>query len=315
MNILIAMAAMFFAACVGPEIPQDTVPTVKGGVKFAGIRSSYYGFADSTGKWETSNFPTPEEAATVMKNISKKFDDAVPSAVWIVGGIHGKECRLEFEQTQTNDPYIKFANQDKHTPYLNKFDEIGAKVYLQIEAGRANMKELIRLVLDKYSHHPSVAGFGIDVEWYPSDGDTNGPDEEVDEKLNTNDLIEFEALVKSYNPDYKIFVKHYNAAYVGGKPVGDVVYINDSYGFSGVNAFASEFANWANMFYPNEVGFQIGYAGDGNTDYAWWSKLENPMEEMVKAINKKMKNKDQVINVYWVDFTIRWKEFDELWKK
>jgi len=38
------------------------------------------------------------------------------------------------------------------------------------------------------------------------------------------------------------------------------------------------------------------------------------MVEMVEAVNRKMKNKNQIVNVYWVDFTIRWKEFDCLWK-
>jgi len=318
---LLAALSLFIAGCQSdqtpPPAPAPATPTCnsrtasKGGVKFAGIRSSYYGFGDENRR---PNFPTPDEAATVMKNIAKKFS-ATPSAVWIVGGIIGNDCRLEFEETPTNDPHIKFTGTDKHTPYLNKFDEIGAKVYLQIEAGRADMKELIRLVLEKYGNHRSVAGFGIDVEWYPSDGETNGPGEKVQVKLDTTHLKELECLVKSYNPQYKIFVKHYNAAYVGGKPVGDVVYINDSYGFPGLTDFATEFAKWANNFYPNEVGFQIGYSGDNKQDYNWWSELKKPMEEMVEAVENKMKYGDkQTVNVYWVDFTIRWKEFDYLWK-
>jgi len=317
---LLASASFLFVGCPPPPLPCDTCttpPPPAGGVKFAGIRSSYYGFGYETGGYNNRKFPTPEEAAAVMKNVAKKFDGATPSAVWIVGGIFDKDCRLEFEQTPTNDPYIKFAQdgKDKHTAYLNKFDEIGAKVYLQVEAGRADMKELIRLVLDKYSRHKSVAGFGIDVEWYPSDGETNGPNEKVQVKLDTTHLKELEKLVKSYNPDYKIFVKHYNPAYVGNKPVGDVVYINDSYGFSGgMSEFVTDFSNWANKFSPNEVGFQIGYAGDKNQDYDWWSKLDDPMVEMVEAVRRKIKNKDQIVNVYWVDFTIRWQKFEDLWK-
>ena len=318
--LLLAALSLFIAGCEQPQPPEpknpscDTCATSAGGVKFAGIRSSYYGFGNGSGGWDSRKFPTPDEAATVMKNIAEKFD-ATASAVWIVGGIHGKECHLEFEPTPTSDPNIKFTGTDKHTAYLNKFDEIGAKVYLQVEAGRADMNELIRLVLNKYGHHPSVAGFGIDVEWYPSDGETNGDGEKVHVKLNPDSLKLLEARVKSHNPDYKIFVKHYDAAYVGGKPVGDVVYINDSYGFKGgLNSFASEFATWANKFNPNEVGFQIGYAGEDNIDYDWWSKLKNPMEEMVEAVRKKMKYRNQTVNVYWVDFTIRWKEFDYLWE-
>jgi hypothetical protein len=333
-NLFFLAAAMLIAGCGNEEIPLNTgetciVKTCKDegamknyDVKLAGIRSSYYGFGLKGGGYNNRKFPTPDEAATVMKNIAKKFDQAIPSAVWIVGGIHNKDCHLEFEQMQTSDPHIKFSNpqHSPHEEYLTKFDEIGAKVYLQVEAGRADMKELIRLVLDKYSHHPSVAGFGIDVEWYPSDGETNGSGEKVDVKLDTNYLKELEALVKCYEPCYKIFVKHYDAEYLGKEPVGDVVYINDSYGFKkGMNDFVKEFSDWANQFYPNEVGFQIGYEGLDNNikeDYAWWSKLDDPILEMTQAVMNKMKYKNmQTVNVYWVDFTIRWEEFDDLWKE
>lgn len=313
--------------------------TDKPNVKYAGIRSSYYGFKDENGR---QNFPTPDEAAIVMQNIAAKFD-ATPSAVWIVGGIRqakrdskGKiikdaSCHLEFEAPESGTEYknITFAKEDKHTEYLNKFDEIGAKVYLQVEPGMASAEELIRVVLDKYGHHKSVIGFGIDVEWYPSNGHnnftgdigTNHSGNETDKPIDTKNLAKLEKIVKSYNPDYKLFIKHFDPKYLGGKPVGDVVYINDSFGFpEGIEQFADEFADFANTFSPNDVAHQIGYTGwmkeyDRKEDITWWSKIEDPMVEMSNAVYRKMKNKNQVANVYWVDFTIRWKQFEDLWNK
>jgi hypothetical protein len=105
--------------------------------------------------------------------------------------------------------------------------------------------------------------------------------------------------------------KHFVPSYVGNSPVSDVIYINSSQQLSSINVFAGNFANWADTFYPNEVGFQIGYHTE--TDI-WWRQLDDPMKEMTDAIFKRMKNKDQKISVFWVDFTIRWKEFDDLWK-
>lgn len=309
-------------------------------IKYAGIRSSYYGFKDENGQ---QKFPTPDEAATVMQNIAKKFgDDVIPSAVWIIGGIRQAKrdsdgniikdasCHLEFEKPKkgTKDKNISFSKSDKHTAYLNKFDEIGAKVYLQVEPGMANAEELIKLTMEKYGHHKCVAGFGIDVEWYPSNGynertgdfGTNHYGNETDEPIDVKKLAKLEKLLKSYNKEYKLFIKHFDPKYLGNKPVGDVVYINDSFGFpEGIEQFADEFAEFANIFSPNEVGFQIGYTGwmkeyDRTEDYVWWSKLNDPMKEMNDAVFRKMKNKNQQIDIYWVDFTIRWKEFEDLWK-
>jgi hypothetical protein len=319
-------AAFFLFSCVDDPIDLPEPPP-EPDVHFAGIRSCYYGFGDN--ERGTRNFPTPDEAVAVMKNIAKKFgEETIPSAVWIIGGIitmhefdndcpHTNDsafCRLEFPEdpeSPTSDPlYIRFSNEDKHTPYLEKFDKEGIKVYLQVEPGNADMKELIRLCLNKYGHHSSVAGFGVDVEWYPSDGRTNGPDAGLQTPLDTNFLKEIDALVKNYNPQFKVMAKHFTQSYVGSKPVSDVIYIHSGQDYNNMKALVSQFANWANRFYPNEVGYQLGYPAD----YDWWKNLKDPMKEIGDAIFNEMNNKEQKINFFWVDFTIRWEKFDDLWK-
>lgn len=313
-NLLsLSAAMMLFIGCVGEDIPYIPEDETKGGVKYAGIRSSYYGF---------DGFPTPDEAATVMKNIAKKFDGATPSAVWIVGGIFCEDCHLEFPVYE-DYPYIRGQEFDKHEPYLSKFDSIGAEVFLQVEAGMADMKTLIDLVMNRYKHHKSVVGFGIDVEWYPSNGVTNGTGIKSEGKpwdckpkgtpgletpLTAEKLEELDRHIKSIYPKYRIFVKHWETKYCGNKPVSDVIYIDDSQG-SSKNTIMRNFEIWAKTFYPNDVSFQIGY----NSDSTWWSLWDDPIADWTKEINNFMP-KDQNVYIYWVDFTIRGSKFDDLWK-
>jgi len=333
--LLLLITAILFIGCtqepVPIPVPCDTCPLPPaGGVRYAGIRSSYYGFGDGSkgcddesGKGNgQQKFPTPEEAATVMINIAKKFEGAIPSAVWIIGGVMTPQkgelapCRLEFPEPDGGKTYdnIWFANEDKHTPYLEKFDEIGAKVFLQVEPGAAKMEDLIDLCLKKYGHHESVIGFGFDVEWYPAtNAITNGAGEGDETPLSAKKLQELTNKVKTYNKDFKVMSKHWLREYVGGTgtKVKDVIYFSSSQGIG--SGLEGQFADWADSFYPNEVGFQIGY--NNCADYSWWNSYKDPIKDITEVIIGRMKEKNQVVNIYWTDFTIRWKEFDNLWVK
>ncbi len=332
--VSIAVVALpLLIACTGTRIPGEDPKPNGPNVKYAGIRSSYYGFADEDGQ---RRFPTPKEAATVIKNIAAKFEGAIPSAVWIIGGIHGQDCHLEFEETATTDPHIKFLGEypdfwgnvrpHSHEDYLNEFDKIGAKIFLQVEPGRASMEEILRLCLDKYADHSCIVGFGVDVEWYPSDGETNGPGQGAKQPIDKKELQNLVSLVQLYGKELKVMAKHWETEYVGGKPVvDDVIYFNSSQ--SEGSELPRIFADWANYFSSNGVGFQLGYVGDSDynekngidsVDYKWWKpggkgNFTDPITDFTKAIHSKMRNKNQEINIYWVDFTIRWSEFDDLW--
>jgi len=71
-------------------------------------------------------------------------------------------------------PDIHFSGSDQNEQYLNYFDSKGMKMILQVEPGQADVSTLIRLVLDKYGHHPCVTGFGVDVEWLQFNGNPAG---------------------------------------------------------------------------------------------------------------------------------------------
>lgn len=332
-NLLLLLTAMFFIACTDDPIPVidqcDTCktddPEPKPNVKYAGIRSSYYGFAVSGEEKAERKFPTPDEAAKVIKNIAALFPGAIPSAVWIIGGIDGTKCNLEFDGTST-DPNIRFLGEHpdfwgnvrpySHMDYLDAFDKVGAKVFLQVEAGQASMDELIRLCLGKYGNHNAVAGFGFDVEWFPSNGKTNGLGE-MQQPLSSTELQRLTNLVKTYGKELKVMSKHWETNYVGGtaNKINDVIYFSSSQdmGSGTPKTFADD---WADKFNPSPVGFQLGY--HVAKDYNWWKTKGSTGGEIIKnvteAIFNRMKNKEQEINVYWVDFTIRWSEFEDLWQ-
>jgi len=292
--IVISILAISISGCKKDNNTQ-VESIAKPAVIYAGARASSYGF---------NEFPSAPEFGRIATNIANEVNEiAVPSSVWIVSviGNDGKSY-LEFPNASgKNYNNIVFSDIDKHEAYLNYFDSIGVKVFLQVEAGLANMEDLITLVLSRYKNHPSVVGFGIDVEWFPSNGqEANGVDGGT--KLTNADLIRYDTLVKKFNPKFRIFVKHWKAEYCGNGPVSDVIYIDDSQELESLDAMAEEFSAWGKAFYPNDVGFQVGYA----SDYSWWGSLNNPIKDISTTLSDKMNN--QTVHFYWVDFTLDYGE-------
>lgn len=360
-RVLLLFVLIFIACDPPEVIDSgDVIEPLEGRITNAGARSSYYGTSkpqNYPGVW--NGFPASVDWGNIAYNIKDRFvaqhtdttfkndtasDGTVikvvdsiytvtPTMVWIVGGIGGngkdeKEgyCMLEFPvpagKSEDNYENIVFRyDYDYHEQFLNHFDSIGIKVFLQVEAGMANMDTLVNLVLRQYSHHESVIGFGADIEWYPSPldvqgnfvGDTAGKVEAWDKAV-TNERVaitptevaHLDSLVKTYNPYYKLFVKHWETDICGGRPVSDVVYINDAQGMGSLAVLVNDFKKWASIFSPNDVGFQIGYGGD----YEWWNLMDEPIkkvgEDIFKAIHKQ--NEMQNVHMYWVDFSLHYEK-------
>lgn len=206
-------------------------------VRYAGVRSSIYG--------PEGEFPTTEEWQKAIDKMQSYFPGSVPCAVWIVAPVNVKNykgyCSLEFPQDQADTKEyrnILFAEEDRHTHFLNYFDEHGIKVFLQVEPGMADVEDLIDIILTKYGKHKCVIGFGVDVEWYQS----VGKDENEEWQINgetyfapvTDELAsKWEERVKSYNKDFRLFLKHW----IGESDImpanyrGDIIFISDSQGF------------------------------------------------------------------------------------
>lgn len=268
------------------ERPLPSVLQNPGQVVFAGVRSSNYGIKP---------FPAPPGWETAIKTMAGYFEGSTPCAVWIVGELsRPRDCHLFFPGDGKQYTHIQFDPVDKHETYLSAFDKAGIKVFLQVEPANADMNTLIDLVLGRYKHHPCVVGFGVDVEWH-READNPSWGVKVDDAM----AQQWEVRIKSHNPKYRMFLKHWDNRWMPPKYRGDIVFVDDSQELKDLNAMVTEFVNdWANVFYPNTVLFQIGY----RSDRPWWSKLENPPKTIGNALRTRIK---QDLGIIWVDFTLR----------
>jgi hypothetical protein len=259
-------------------------------VKFAGTRSSAYGIRP---------FPSPEGWTKALNTMAEYFPGSTPVGVWIVGRLHGasKGMNAEFPRPSGGvdyGPLFTFAEADKHEPLLNQFDATGIKVFLQIEPGFADVEKGIDLVLNQYKHHPSVIGFGIDVEWFQN-ARTDNPNAVVTDAL----ARAWETKVKAHNAKYRLFVKHFRKEDLPPTYRGDLVFVDDSQQFETLDRFLLEFKEFADFFYPNTVMYQVGY----RADKVWWKEIAAPIPKTLGALLAVRTRQD--CGIVWVDFTLR----------
>jgi hypothetical protein len=279
---LVLILCLLMTQAAGPA------PAEGGGkVVWAGVRSSQYGIKP---------FPAPGGWLKAMEAMKGHFPGSSPAAIWIVGQMtkDRRTMHLFFPSGGKEVPHVAFEPTDNHEAYLDAFDKAGVKVFLQVESADADMETLIDLVLSRYKHHPSVIGFGVDVEWYRI-ADTPETGTKVDDAT----AKRWEARVKSHDPAYRLFLKHWDVAWMPPTYRGDIVFVDDSQIFKSMEEMVREFqTGWAPAFYPNTVVFQIGYG----PDKPWWSKLAVPPRDLGTAIAAGVK---QDLGIIWVDFSLR----------
>jgi hypothetical protein len=247
----------------------------------AGFRYSTYG---------VGNDPGPEYWLSVGQSMADAFPDAIPQAVWIVAEISGPGAVLTFPGT-SEDVRIHFRSKDNNEASLDAFDEAGFDVWLQLEPGDAPVPELIDLVLDRYEHHPSVIGVGIDVEWLETTVPEGRP-------VTDDDARAWLAAIRAHDPDYRLFLKHFETGVMPPTEREGILFIDDSQGFSDLGAMVESFAAWGEAFAPAQVGFQYGYTADR----PWWVELDDPPADIGRALLDAVPN---TAGLYWVDFTVR----------
>lgn len=280
-------------------------------VAYTGTRSSVYGLGD---RWLL-----PEEWKSVTDQMQEWYPSAKPTMVWIVGSLSGMGCNLEFlpgddvDTAALEEQYIYFSESDRenhlsHEEYFNYFDENGIEVYLQVEPGFADVETLIDLVLAQYGSHPCVVGVGVDVEWYHGVTEDSG--------LPISDVLaeQWDKHIKEINPEYRLFLKHYNIRYLPPTYRSDILFVNDSQGFGSsigdvlgiydeelddVLGFVPEFKRFADAFPNNDVLYQIGYEADAT----WYYTMEDPV---VLSLGQRLAEvTGQNCGIIWVDFTIK----------
>ncbi len=275
---IILIAAVLIAAVVQAGV-----------VKYAGARSSHYG---------VKPFPTPKEWGNIFLNMCDQYDNSVPTGVWIVGAIDDPriKCSLEFPSDGNQYPNIDFWGNDRHEEFLSYFDNIGVKVFLQVEPGNADVNTLMDLVMEQYGHHKCVVGFGVDVEWYLYKSNPG-----TGKKATDAEAESWEAHLKSINQDYTLFVKHWDWRWMPPTYRGDLIFVNDGQGVDVLDSLVEPLATWADTFTNSTVMYQVGY----QSDKKWWSLLDNPLKEIGDALAEGVANPDQPIGIMWVDFSIR----------
>ncbi|NBA86544.1 hypothetical protein GVN16_12270 [Emticicia sp. CRIBPO] len=223
-----------------------------------------------------------EQLARVIFNVNSKFPGSEPWAFWAVGDMTGLT------------PAHQGLTDEQHEAYLTFMDKQGVRVFLEIFPFKEKNTDVLKEIdhwLGKFRHHPSVAGFGIDLEYYrkASDADAQAWDERI----------------KSHNSGYRMFLRHYNADFMPptyrGK--GDLIFV-DFASEATVEDLSKGFAAWANRFAPAACAFQIGYPADedgmnGSKEMGWW-KLKDPVRDWGNMILSQINNPGQELGLIWV---------------
>ena len=279
-------------------------------VKWAGVRVSGYGMNSTFGK---GNFPGTSQMASFGQKMSSCYEGSTGAYILIVGtissnrdkntgAITGGRCSLEFPLSKSiANAYGTDEDDDDsdfYDAYLTVLDQAGYSVWLQVEPGDADLVELATEVMNHYKKHPCVKGFGIDVEWYKY-RKAAGVYEGDSAKLTDSEAKKVLAAVRAINPEYTVFVKHWDTEWLPSKIEG-LIYVNDSQQFSSMNQVISEFSNWARTYSPQPVMFQIGY----NADEDIWGQYTNPAKEFGQAIVNGC-NSGNEVGIIWVDFTLK----------
>ena len=293
--LLAGFLALCFCACA---VKTTHVPKPQA-VFRAGLRSSSYG--------PQNGFPAPEYWLRTARSMASRFDQAVPTLVWIVGTMESTgentpektfsgRIKLTFPTPGGDYPEIVFSDMDGNEAYLEQFDRNGFKVWLQVEPANADVETLIKLVLDRYGKHPCVIGFGIDVEWLRWSRQNNEGVEVSDIQAQT-----WSERVRAYKPGYQLFLKHWLESKMPSSYRQGLAFISDSQEFTSFEQMLADFEAWGKAFATAPVGFQFGYPADG----AWWRELADPPAAIGKAILARIPNTSDLI---WVDFTM-----EEIW--
>ncbi len=268
----------------------------------AGLRSSPYGARQP--------FPGVDYWLGAAGDMARRFPGSKPALVWIVSTmerdrarkdaqVYTSRTRLTFPAPsggENNYENIVFADSDANEAYLEEFDRAGYQVWLQVEPAMADLPTLIDLVMERYSRHPCVIGFGVDVEWHRwSEQDNEGV------AVTDDQARLWVERLRRWNPGYLLFLKHWEARKLPPAYRDGLAFIDDSQIFKSLDEIVLEFARWSRWFYPSPVGFQFGYP----SDRPWWQKLSDPPADIGRAILEVAPN---CSDLFWVDFTMK-----EIW--
>ncbi|MGH0036212.1 MAG: hypothetical protein ACQGVK_14395 [Myxococcota bacterium] len=239
--------------------------------------------------------PGPAYWSEVADEMADRFDGFRPRGIWVACEVDfgSGGCWLDYDgDGDAVDPLIRFTGNpvDATEVALAEFDARGVEVWLQIEPGFASVEELIHLLLDRYGHHPSVLGVGVDVEWH-----RNAAEPALGEPVTDAQAAAWRRAVGEHGT-HRLFLKHWLIGHMPPTDRRGIVFIDDSQGFPDLDALVAEAAQWSAEFGTSPVAFQIGY----ESDRIWWEDLPDPPARIGDALGAAVPN---LKGLYWVDFT------------
>jgi len=274
------------------HIPQKQ--ELSSNVKMAGWWLSQYGTNNQDGQNQTNT----NYWISVAQKMSQKFPGSKPGGILVIGYIEGAnsatKTSLPFPKPSGTYPNVNFSSIDTIEPLLAAYDKAGLEVYLQVESADADVPMLMDLIMKRYKHHPSVIGFGVDVEWYhqskyPGYG----------KPLTDDEVIKWANQVKTYNPNYSLTLTHWDATYLSNARPNNVLFLTDSEHIGSLGAAIGNYTSWVDHFAPSQVGFHLGYPSDMD----WWSELTDPASSIINPVIEARPNAN-IGGVYWVHFSV-----------
>lgn len=233
--------------------------------------------------------------ANFVYNVNNKYPTSRPWVHWGLG--NWREDGGSF--TALTD--------EKHNEYIAHLNTVGVDVYFEGRHCGTNGVDFIDAQMKKFGHHPNVRGFGFDLEFFKGGcGGSGAP-------VNDADAQALDEKLKSFNPNHRLFFKHWMASNMppNYRGKGDMIFISTSSEsaiptlVNGHSAFANSFATGAKA--NKGIAFQIGYPHDypsgnhpfGGT-YAGWGALEDPVKNWGDQLLAKVTSTTQELGIVWV---------------
>lgn len=235
---------------------------------------------------------TPRYWSDASSFLASQVTNSRMGHIWTVGiMLDNGDCVLTFPSPGKTYPDVQFADREWNERYFKEFDKKGVDIWLELEPGEADVKTLIQLVLDRYSHHPCIRGVSLDVEWY------HWMDVQDGRKVSNTDAALWEKTVQGYNGSYTLSLIHWEREKMPPTYRGSIIFVSDAQQFSSEDTMLTSFRAWSRAFPRSKVAYIVGY----ESDKTWWEDFSHPYETISGTLQKKVKN---IQGVYWAGSTL-----------
>ena len=244
---------------------------------FLGCQTSEGRYLGSTAsRVDLDFFPDSDSWVSYIDTFSSSVGSGEKAVLWSIGEYSSDGIILSFPGNDNINKNIYFSDIDIDNKYISAFDKKGISTFLLIEPGCSDIPETIKYLLEYYSRHKSVVGVCIDLEWLSITGNDIG---EV--PVSKDSILRWLDILENYDSKYKLILKHWDASLIGRLDNDRVIYLESMEGISTEKEFMDRFSFWVKKFYPNKVGFEMGFKDDNlpwitdlNSIYSFHRKID-----------------------------------------